>query len=153
MLSQTAEYALRAVAYLAENGDKSCTIQQIAGPTQVPAGYLAKVLQELARAGILASQRGIGGGFSLAIPADELTIYQIVQTVDPIRRITHCPLNKPDHANELCRLHQRLDDAAALIEESFRNSTVADLVDKPIFASSEGASMVAAEPDTAGNGG
>jgi len=134
MLSQTAEYALRAIAYLAENSDKSCTIQQIAGPTQVPAGYLAKVLQELARAGILASQRGIGGGFSLAIPADELTIYQIVQTVDPIRRITHCPLHKPNHANELCRLHQRLDDAAALIEESFRNSTVADLVEKPIFA-------------------
>jgi len=134
MLSQTAEYALRAVVFLAERDPEPATIQEIAGPTKVPAGYLAKVLQELVRHGVLLSQRGIGGGFRLAVSPEALTIYQIVQAVDPIRRITRCPLDNPAHASELCALHRRLDDATALIEDAYRKTTLADLVAKPAFA-------------------
>lgn len=133
MLSQTAEYALRAVVYLAQNDNRPATIKQIAGPTQVPPGYLAKVMQSLARSGLLVSQRGLGGGFTLAVAPETLTIYEVVQAVDPIVRITRCPLNNPAHAVELCALHKRLDQAAALIEESFRSATVADMLAKPAF--------------------
>jgi Rrf2 family protein len=135
MFSQTAEYALRAVVYLAEHPDKPYTIQQIAGPTQIPAGYLAKVLQELARAGLLTSQRGLGGGFALAVPAEELTVYDVVQPVDPIRRITRCPVNNPAHAGgALCPLHRRLDEAAATVERTFRETRIADIVAQQTFA-------------------
>jgi Rrf2 family protein len=133
MLSQTAEYALRAVVYLAQNDNRPATIKQIAGPTQVPPGYLAKVMQSRARSGLLISQRGLGGGFTLAVAPETLTIYKVIQAVDPITRITRCPLNNPAHATELCALHKRLDQAAALIEESFRNATVADMLAKPAF--------------------
>ncbi len=133
MISQTAEYALRAITFLAEQGNRPHTTQQIAQRTQVPAGYLSKVMQGLARSGLVSSQRGLKGGFTLARPPEQMTIYDIVQAVDPIRRITHCPLNNPAHRSQLCALHRRLDEAAALIEQSFRASTVADLVSKPIF--------------------
>jgi Rrf2 family protein len=133
MLSQTVEYALRAVVYLSRQGDKPQTIQQIAGPTQIPPGYLAKVLLGLARNGILSSQRGFGGGFVLAIPADKLTMYDVVQAVDPIPRIHKCPLDNPDHALELCDLHKRLDQAAQYVENNFKEVTIAEVATKTVF--------------------
>lgn len=132
MISQTAEYALRAIVFLAEHGEPQ-TIQQIAQVTKVPAGYLSKVMQNLARHGLVSSQRGIGGGFALTRSAAELTVYEIVQAVDPVARITHCPLHRPEHENHLCALHRRLDDAAAQVERCFRETRVADLLTTPIF--------------------
>ena len=131
MLSQTLEYALRAVAFLAQTGAKARTAQEIAAATRVPANYLAKVLGQLARAGVVSSQRGLGGGFALARPADELSILEVADAVDPIHRIERCPLNLPEHAKALCALHTRLDEALAAIETSFRSSSVADLVATP----------------------
>ena len=63
MISQTAEYALRAVVFLSMNVDAAFTTQQIAVATKVPAAYLSKVMQSLVRAGLVRSQRGLGGGF------------------------------------------------------------------------------------------
>jgi Rrf2 family protein len=134
MISQTAEYALRAVVFLAEQGNRPHTIQQIAAATHVPAGYLSKVMQSLARSGLVRGQRGLGGGFVLTRPASEMNCYDVLQAVDPISRITRCPLDNPAHANQLCILHQRLDEAAALIEKSFRESTIADMIARPVFA-------------------
>jgi len=136
MISQTAEYALRAIVCLAEHNDTVATLQQIAVATKVPSGYLSKVLQGLVRSGLVISQRGPAGGFTLARPAGELTIYEIVQAVDPVARILKCPLGLPAHADHLCPLHRRLDDAAALIEKSFRDATIADLLTGPNFANS-----------------
>jgi Rrf2 family protein len=136
LLSQTSEYALRAIVYLAENSECPHAIPEIAGATKVPASYLAKVMQSLVKAGLLNSQRGLHGGFSLARAADELTIYDVVQAVDPIRRITKCPLGLPEHQMELCALHRQLDEATRLIEESFRQTPLASLLKKPIFGKS-----------------
>jgi Rrf2 family protein len=131
MFSQTAEYALRIVAHLAAIGDKAATTREIAAATRVPEGYLAKVIQSLSRGGIVRSQRGPGGGSVLARPAEQLTIYDVVQAVDPIRRITSCPLGLKSHGSALCPVHRRLDDALALVERAFRDSTIAGLLSEP----------------------
>lgn len=128
MISQTAEYALRAMVYLAQYPERAHTNRQIARVIRVPTGYLAKVLQSLSRAGLITSRRGLGGGFALAKPANEITIYEIVQAVDPIPRITSCPLKLKAHREKLCPLHQRLDNAWELVEQSFRNTTLSDII-------------------------
>ena len=130
MISQTTEYALRAVVWLASHPDRALTAQQIAAATRVPAGYLAKVLQGLSRAGLLHSQRGLGGGFTLARPASELSIWEVVQAVDPIRRIRECPLGFELHKDRLCALHQELDEAVNRIEKQFTKRTIASLIDE-----------------------
>ena len=130
MISQTAEYALRAVVFLASQGGEARTVQQIAEATRVPAGYLAKVMQGLSRADLVHSQRGLHGGFSLTRPADELTVLDVVQAVDPVKRIRSCPLGIKGHVN-LCPLHRRLDQAIALVEDALRDSTVAELLAEP----------------------
>jgi Rrf2 family nitric oxide-sensitive transcriptional repressor len=130
MFSQTAEYALRAVVYLASQEGKPRTTQEIAQATRVPTGYLSKVMQSLGRKGLVQSQRGLHGGFTLARPADELTVLDILEAVDPIRRIRHCPLNIKGHVN-LCPLHRRLDQAMKLVEDALRKSTIAELLAEP----------------------
>ena len=131
VFSQTTEYALRIVVYLASIGERPATIAQIALATRVPAGYLAKVLVSLSRAGIVRSQRGLHGGSVLARPADDVTVYDVVQAVDPIVRITTCPLGLENHGVHLCPLHKRLDQAIGTVEEAFRASTIAELVADP----------------------
>jgi Rrf2 family protein len=131
MFSQTVEYALRAVVQLAYLSPEASTTAALAKVTQVPPAYLAKVLQALVRAGIVSSQRGIGGGVSLAKDPKELTILDIVNAVDPIRRIRTCPLDLVTHGTKLCPLHRRLDAALAQVEQAFRNTTLAEVLADP----------------------
>ncbi len=130
MFSQTAEYALRAVVFLAAQDGAPRTTQEIARATQVPTGYLSKVMQGLGRARLVLSQRGLHGGFTLARPAAELTVLDIIQAVDPIQRIRSCPLGLKGHIN-LCPLHRRLDQAMKLVEEALRQSSIAELLAEP----------------------
>lgn len=130
MFSQTAEYALRATVYLASQRGTPRTTQEIARATQVRIAYLSKVMQNLGRKGLVQSQRGLHGGFTLARPANELTVLDIIDAVDPVRRITSCPLGIKGHIN-LCPLHRRLDRAMELVEDALRESTLAELLAEP----------------------
>jgi Rrf2 family nitric oxide-sensitive transcriptional repressor len=131
VFSQTAEYALRAIVTLAQPGVTARTAQEIAGDSQIPLDYLSKVLNSLARAGIVKAQRGRGGGFTLASSPAQVTVFDIVNAVDPIRRIRTCPLQLQAHATRLCPLHRKLDQALAMVEDAFRTTTIASLCEEP----------------------
>jgi Rrf2 family transcriptional regulator, nitric oxide-sensitive transcriptional repressor len=128
MFSTTLEYALRAVTWLAARPDEAATTQRIAEATQMPEDYLSKVLQQLVRAGVLDSQRGRNGGFRLARDPAAISMLEVVTAVDPIPRITTCPLGLREHGVKLCPLHRRLDDAYQLVEQAFRSTTLDELI-------------------------
>ncbi|MBI3759331.1 MAG: Rrf2 family transcriptional regulator [Deltaproteobacteria bacterium] len=128
MISQTAEYALRAMVVIAQHTTQPILTPEIAKQTKVPPGYLAKILQALGRANLVRSQRGIGGGFLLARPADEISVLDVVNSVDPVKRIHTCPLEIAAHGVALCPLHRELDDAASLIEKAFTRCTLQRLL-------------------------
>jgi Rrf2 family nitric oxide-sensitive transcriptional repressor len=131
LISQTAEYALRAVVSLAARPETSQTTAEIAEVTCVPLGYLSKVMQSLVRGGLVSSQRGLGGGFLLRKAPSEITVLEVVNAVDPIRRIESCPLGLPEHEDRLCPLHQRLDTAMAQIEATLRDSVIGEMLRGP----------------------
>lgn len=132
MISPTAEYALRAVVAIAQAGVEAvATTQSVAAQTKVPPGYLPKVLQMLGRAGLVDSKRGLGGGFRLAKPACEMTVLEVVNAVDPIKRIRKCPLDIKSHGTNLCPLHKRLDEATQHFERCFAETTIAELLSEP----------------------
>jgi Rrf2 family transcriptional regulator, nitric oxide-sensitive transcriptional repressor len=131
MFSQTVEYALRAVVHLADRAPAPRTTDQIAAVTRVPKAYLSKILQNLRDKGIVHSQRGIGGGMTLTKDPADLTILEVVNAVDPIRRIRTCPLELASHGVNLCPLHRRLDNALALVEDAFRQTTLAEVLAEP----------------------
>ena len=91
-------------------------------------GVLEGGHEQLARSGIVRSQRGLHGGYRLVVSPEEVTILQVVQAVDPPRRIHKCPLDLEEHREMLCPLHKRIDDALAAVEEAFEKTTIAELL-------------------------
>ncbi|MFO0808795.1 MAG: Rrf2 family transcriptional regulator [Gemmataceae bacterium] len=134
MFSQTVEYALRAVVHLAVHAPRGRTTDQIAQATKVPKAYLSKVLQGLSRGGVVRSHRGAGGGVTLVKAPAELTILEVVNAVEPIRRIETCPLGLASHGPQLCPLHRRLDDALASLETAFGKTTLAEVLAEPTWS-------------------
>lgn len=130
MLSQTSEYALRAVLYLALHaGDGPLKIEEIAGALELPRNYLSKTLHQLARVGVLASGRGKHGGFQLGRPAEELTLGDIVLQFEPATLAKHCLLGEGICSDETaCAAHARWKLISDPMRAFFNETTVAGLV-------------------------
>ncbi len=131
MISQTSEYALRAVVCLAQNPDKPHTTAEIAKWTKVPEHYLSKVLLALAKHEVVISKKGLHGGYVLAHDPEDLPLLNVINAVDPIKHIKSCPLKLKTHGTHLCRLHKQVNDSIDMIEELFRTSTVALILNEP----------------------
>ena len=127
MISSTAKYALRAVVFMADRPDQFVTRSEISDATMVPHEYLLKVLNQLATASLVESRRGLNGGYRLCKPAEKITALDVVLAVDTIPRISKCPLGIVDH-EQLCPLHQLLDDASHRVEEVFGQTKILDLI-------------------------
>ncbi len=131
MISQTVEYALRAIATIAQHEGQPCTAKKISEITQVPLPYLSKLMQGLVRSGLVHSQRGLHGGFVLTKEPKDFTILDVVDVVEPIKRIHECPLRIQSHGTNLCPLHRRLDEALEATETIFRETTLAEMLSQP----------------------
>jgi Rrf2 family protein len=134
MISQTAEYALRAVVCLAQNPDKPLTSSEIAKLTKVPEHYLSKVLKELAKGKIVRSKRGLHGGFDLAHSPDELALLDVIDVVDPIKKIISCPLKLESHGTNLCPLHKKINNSIAHMQDTFREATISTILAEPTMS-------------------
>lgn len=128
MFSQSVDYALRATVCLAMNPDKVLTTDSIAKITKVPAPYLAKIIKSLSRVGIIASQRGVNGGSRLAKSAQSISVLDVMNAVDPMKRIDYCPLNLPNHGINLCPMHHKLNDAMTVVGRVLSDSSIQDLI-------------------------
>ena len=129
MLSTTAEYALRIMVVLTEAKGSPTTSDHIAARTGVPPDYSVKVLQMLARGQLVQAQRGRGGGFRITCDPGRTSLLDIINAIDPIDRIRQCPIDHTRRAEEFCRLHRRLDEIAALLQESLQRTTLTSLVE------------------------
>ena len=131
MFSQTAEYALRAMTCLALSESDRVASSTLAEQTHVPQDYLAKVLQLLAKAGLIVGRRGVGGGYRLARDASQIRLLDVMNAVGTIERITTCPLGLPSHGTNLCSLHRKMDEVAKAVIDIFDDATLADLLTGP----------------------
>lgn len=102
------------------------TINSLAAQGAIPAPYLAKLLQILSKSRLVKSRRGVNGGFELARSPEEITIADVVNAVEPMQRIVKCPLGLTAH-EDLCPLHRKLDQALAMVEQAFRETTLSSL--------------------------
>ncbi len=124
MITTTGEYAIRAAVHLAQHEGVPMTSAVIAEATKVPQGYLSKILQQMVKASLINSQRGLNGGFVLALPAAQISLLDVLKAVDASpQRITRCPLGIPGHT-KLCGVHRLLDDAMSRMEKEFAEATL-----------------------------
>lgn len=128
LLSEACEYGLRAVVWMAQRPGEPQKVKDIAEEIKAAPGYLVKVLQELTKAGILSARRGSNGGFTLQSNPSGLTALDVINAIDPLERINTCPLELEAHATALCPIHRRIDDSMAMIEDSFRQLTISEVI-------------------------
>ena len=130
VLPQTAEYALRAVLYLADReGDEPASVDEIAERLGVPRNYLSKILHRLAQERILSSTRGKGGGFRLARNPDRLTLLDVVGPIDGMSGERRCLLGRPQCSDRNpCPAHHQWREISNQVSEFFRDRTVGELV-------------------------
>lgn len=130
ILSHSADYALRAVLYLAaRDHDGLVPANEIAESLKVPQRYLGKVLNTLAHAGTLQSTRGPRGGFRLTRPADELTLAEVIAPFDAIGQPLQCLLHHRTCSEpEPCTAHYEWQNVAAGMREFFNRVTVGGLL-------------------------
>lgn len=124
-ISQTAEYAMRAVVWLAAHDDGLHAVETIAEGTRVSRSYLSKVLNMLCRAGIVQAQRGPGGGCRLLRSPSEITLLTVLNAVDPIE---HIDPHDPQQREELRMLYGYLDRSITQVEQTLRTCTLEQLV-------------------------
>lgn len=132
MLSSTAEYALRAVLHIAaaEPGAPH-KLEQIATALDVPRNYLSKTLHQLARAGVLRSERGPNGGFRLAVPAEQLTLDRVVEPFGAMKLARRCLLGQGECSDRTpCSVHAQWKLVAEPMRAFFRDTTVAALLQR-----------------------
>ena len=128
MLSQTAEYALRTVLFLADSDD-GARVEEIARRLGVPRNYLSKTLHRLAQEGVLRSTRGRGGGFRLAVPPDQLKLLRVVEPFDDISGERRCLLGRPQCSDRNpCPAHHQWRAVSERVTAFFRDRTVGDLL-------------------------
>lgn len=131
MLSQTSEYALRAILHLHAVGkDGPVRVDDIAEGLGVPRNYLSKILHVLAREGFLDSQRGPRGGFRLALSAEDLPLADVVACFEPdlLSADERCLLGRGRCTeSDPCAAHDRWKGVAEQIRSFFVSTSVADL--------------------------
>jgi len=108
IFSRQCEYALQAVVYLAlkKEGER-ISIKDLARRLDIPYHFLGKILQGLTRKGFLTSVKGPHGGFALAMPAEEITLFQIVEAIDGAGFSQNCVMGFPDCSGKNpCAVHE-----------------------------------------------
>ena len=129
--TDSAKYALRAVTHIAGHDDPQAPVSatEIAEAEGIPPYYMAKVLQDLARAKVLKSVRGRGGGFRLAQPANKTHVLDVIAAVEDIGRITEECVLGLDECNDTvsCPMHDTWKRFRESLLKRLGRMTVADL--------------------------
>lgn len=133
MLSKTGIHAIRAVIALAELPEGAYAgATGIALAIKAPKNYLGKLLQLLARDGLLESQKGLGGGFRLARDPQNITLLDVVEPIEHISRWNGCILGRDTCSEQNpCALHDRWKIVRDAYLEMLGQTTIAQLLDKP----------------------
>ena len=126
MLSQTAQYAMRAMIYLGEReGRGPVRVDEVAEALDVPRNYLSKILHALVKRGLLSSMRGPRGGFYLARQADGVTLLEVVEPFDDIEARRTCLLGKKECSDRRpCAVHAQWKATATEVARFYRETTL-----------------------------
>ena len=133
-LTKKADYGLMALKYLAEQSNANAPVAQsakdIAQAYHIPPPLLAKILQTLARAGLLVSHAGTNGGYALAKPASEISAFEVIRAIDGPLFITSCiTIHGTCDLAGHCTIKEPLRKVNDSIKELLSSIHISDLVE------------------------
>jgi Rrf2 family transcriptional regulator, iron-sulfur cluster assembly transcription factor len=132
LLSRSCEYGLRAMLHLAGEPAGSYTpIRTVSGTLGIPYAFLAKITQALGSAGLLQAVRGPAGGVTLARPAAEISLKEVVVALDGGAIFTECVLGLPGCGERRpCPLHAEWAATRARVHDMFEGATLAEVASR-----------------------
>ncbi len=131
-LTRAGEYAVRCVIYLAMSGrDVLVSRKEIASKAEIPAQFLAKIAQELAKAGIIEIRQGVRGGFILIRDPEDITLLDVVETMIGEIYLNDCVCRPGScDASRTCSVHRVWQHARNQLRDTLGSVTFASLIDK-----------------------
>ena len=150
-ISRLTDYGIVVMAHLAEcEDDDSHNARELAEQTRLPAPVVSKILKSLTRAGLLTSQRGSKGGYSLARTPGEISVVEMITALEGPVGITECTVHPGACAQESsCQVRDPWQRINAAVRAAMEQITLADLA-KPIDPAGSFVPLVGLGADTAG---
>lgn len=128
MLNQSSQHAVRAMAKLAASGGEWVRAKDLAEVADVPFHYLAKLLGQLVRAGVLEATRGKHGGYRLAKEPEQITLFEVIDTIEPISGPRQCLLTRQDCGDTPCAIHEQWYAVMCEVYGFLQGTTLADVL-------------------------
>ncbi|MFZ0663408.1 MAG: Rrf2 family transcriptional regulator [Acidobacteriaceae bacterium] len=130
-LTKKADYGLMALKYIAEHPEEaSLSARDIAAAYSIPPQLLAKILQLLARKGLLHSHAGMNGGYCLARNPQSITVFEVVRIIDGPLFITSCVTDAGAcFLTSICTIKEPLARVNDSISDVLKNIRISDLVE------------------------
>lgn len=130
-LSKKVEYAILALQYISEKQNKPITAKEIAENLSLPYDFLSKLLQTLMKKGLLASQLGVKGGYTLEKPITEISIEELMFALDERSNIVECIDDGTCCTRtEICDIRSPIQSIQKQINQILKNTTIANLKNK-----------------------
>jgi Rrf2 family protein len=124
-LTKTTEYAIRVLIFMATHDDDIFTTLSLSKKLKIPYKYLSKIMTDLARAGLVVSIKGRSGGFKIAKPLSQISLYDIVSSVEGTETLNSCILGFPDcSAENPCALHYIWEQNKEAIIKTMKQTTL-----------------------------
>ncbi len=129
LLSRHTDYAVRALCYLADYPGQVVAAEEMVRRLEMPRPFLRQILQKLNKAGIVASQKGAGGGFCLAKPPESIGLVDLIEIFQGPLKLNECLFRKKVCPNrQKCLLRDKLLELEAQVVAGLREITIASLV-------------------------
>lgn len=143
-LTKKADYGLIALKFLAEHPEtQAVSAKDVADAYGIPAQLLAKILQQLTRAGLLRSQAGMNGGYTLARDARLISAFEVILAIDGPFFITSCSKGKSGcDLGHSCTIKEPLARVNETIAGVLKSISIQDLAEHPAALKAESADLV-----------
>jgi len=129
LITRETDYAVRTVLYLAREGDRVANVTEVAHAMHIPKSFLAKILQRLTKNNILISTRGVKGGFRLAKKPSEISLLDIMMSIQGAATINLCVIDsRKCRLSATCSVHPVWVDIRKEVEKRLQKHTIAALM-------------------------
>ena len=129
IFSKACEYGIQATLYIATISERRVGIKEIAKELRIPVHFLAKILQSLSEKGVLASYKGVHGGFTLQRSPEKIYLIDVVEAIDGLDFFDSCVLGFPGcGTGKPCPVHDRWGAVRDTIREMLSKDCIATLL-------------------------
>jgi Rrf2 family protein len=130
-MSKKSEYAIHSVVIIAYNRNSPVQLEDMASKQNISKTYLAKVMQELSRSGILKASPGVNGGYTLGKDPSEITVADIFRVFEDTPKSVTCQFNNRGcDAEGICEITKTVSKAFDVMFQELEKTTIADFLKK-----------------------